>query len=224
MRLRAHRGPEGVDIMPELVSHRSTTSRRRIEALERELGAARQKIDELEARIETDPLLNILNRRGFERELRRALVYANRYHASVAVQFIDLDQFKAINDRHSRLAGDAALSAVSEAIVRSHRASDIVARFGGDEFALLLWNLSETDAQAKARSIENVISSLQISFSTKTFSVSASAGVTMLRRFDCLERVIARAYQDVYARKRQRASAAAALSASLMATKQHKIA
>jgi GGDEF domain-containing protein len=140
--------------MLELVNLLSNTFSRRLKDLEAELTAARAQVADLESKIEPDPLLNILNRRGFERELRRALLHAQRYQSSNAVVFIDLDNFKAINDRCGHLAGDAVLKFVSAALIQELRASDIVARFGGDEFAILLWNLSETSARAKALALE----------------------------------------------------------------------
>src|SRR5205085_8577931 len=132
---------------------------------EADLAGAQNKIKELEARLETDTLLSIMNERGFERELKRALSYANRYHASVAVYLIELDQFKSINDRYGTLAGEAVLTTVSAGLIRHHRASDILAHFSSDRFALLLWNLRESDASSKVQSHEQLISTLQIAFS-----------------------------------------------------------
>jgi diguanylate cyclase (GGDEF)-like protein len=179
----------------------------RTERLEAELAAARCQIKELESRIETDPLLDIANRRGFERELTRAVLHVHRYQRSAAVVFIDLDNFKSINDRFGHLAGDAALKTVSEVIINACRGSDAVARFGGDEFAVLLWNLGENDARAKALSFEKMIEVMRIPVTTGFCSVGASAGVTMLRRFDDPTQVIARADKDMYARKIEKKTA-----------------
>ena len=101
--------------MLELVDLLSNTFNWRLAELQAELAAARAKVAELEFKIEADPLLDILNRRGFERELKRALVYAQRYRSSNAVVFIDLDNFKAVNDRYGHLAGDDVLKLVSAA-------------------------------------------------------------------------------------------------------------
>src|SRR5437660_9578831 len=112
-----------------------------VERLELELAAARARMAELEARAEIDPLTDVLNRRGFQRELKRSLAYVKRYGPSAALLYLDLDAFKAINDRHGHAAGDAVLKAVAMVINRHVRASDVVARLGGDEFAVLLWNI-----------------------------------------------------------------------------------
>jgi diguanylate cyclase (GGDEF)-like protein len=176
----------------------------RYRRLAAELAAARSKIRELESRVETDALLDILNRRGFERELTRAISQVNRYRGSAAVVFIDLDNFKSINDRFGHLAGDAALKAVAEVIINNCRGSDIVARFGGDEFAVLLWSLSQDDARTKARSFETKIGARNIRLAANFFSVGASAGVTMLERSDSPSQVIGRADKDMYARKMEK--------------------
>ena len=188
----------------------------RTRGLEAELAEARSKIKQLESRIETDALLDIFNRRGFERELTRAVLQVNRYQRSAAVVFIDLDDFKSVNDRFGHLAGDATLKAVAETIIKACRASDTVARFGGDEFAVLLWNLHECDARAKALSLEEKIEAITMRFATEVSSVGASAGLTMLRRFDSPTEVIARADKDMYSRKMEKKTEQQHLPAALV--------
>ena len=87
-----------------------------VERLAAELEASRARIAELEARIDVDPLTETLNRRGFERELKRSLAYVKRYGASAALIYLDLDEFKPVNDRHGHAAGDAVLKAVAAAL------------------------------------------------------------------------------------------------------------
>ena len=81
-----------------------------IERLRAALRAAECKIAELEARADVDPLLDILNRRGFERELARSLAYVRRYGTDATLMVIDLDGFKGVNDRHGQAAGAVTLS------------------------------------------------------------------------------------------------------------------
>ena len=89
-----------------------------IARLKAELLNAEWRIAELEARADVDPLTDILNRRGFDRELKRSLAYIARYRSEAALIFIDLDGFKGVNDRHGHAAGDALLKQVAE---RAHR-------------------------------------------------------------------------------------------------------
>ena len=117
------------------------------------LAEARARIAELELMAEVDPLLNILNRRGFERALARALAYVKRYRAPAALLYLDLDGFKLINDAHGHAAGDAVLKAVAGILAHNVRGSDVVARLGGDEFAVLLFNLGEIQARRESKDL-----------------------------------------------------------------------
>ncbi len=128
-----------------------------VDALAAQLEASRARIADLEARIDIDPLTDTLNRRGFERELKRSLAYVKRYGTSAALIYVDLDEFKPVNDRHGHAAGDVVLKAIAAALLRSVRASDVVARLGGDEFAVLLWNVNGTAAAAKAAALESAV-------------------------------------------------------------------
>jgi diguanylate cyclase (GGDEF)-like protein len=187
--------------MQELVDLLSNTFNHRLQELKAELAAAHNKVAELESKIESDPLLGVLNRRGFERELGRALLHALRYGSSIAVVFIDLDNFKTINDRFGHLVGDNVLKLVAAALTRALRATDAVARFGGEEFAILLWNLSEVSAHIKALALESMVAGLDIACAGERLSIGASAGVTMLRGTDHIADVIARADANMYFRK-----------------------
>ena len=166
-----------------------------IERLKRELLRAEGKIAELEARADVDPLLDILNRRGFERELNRSLSYIGRYGAAAALVYLDLDGFKAVNDRDGHAAGDALLKRVARALTAHVRASDVVGRLGGDEFAVLLWNASEAQAQAKACNLEDA---------TAAAGIGASAGIAMLAATANPSQAIAAADAAMYARKKER--------------------
>ena len=172
-----------------------------VERLERELAAARAQVAELAARAEIDPLTEILNRRGLERELKRALAYVKRHGTGAALIYFDLDRFKSINDRHGHTAGDAVLKAVASAIAQNVRTSDVVARLGGDEFAVLLWNLSEASAVAKAQALEAAISGIAPTHAGATIKVQASAGLSMLLPLDEPSQVLGRADRAMYARK-----------------------
>ncbi len=86
----------------------------------------------------TDPLTEIWNRRHFERRLEEELARAQRSEASLSLLMIDVDDFKAFNDTHGHTAGDAVLRGVSRSINSAVRTGDIVCRYGGDEFAVIL--------------------------------------------------------------------------------------
>jgi diguanylate cyclase (GGDEF)-like protein len=178
--------------------------------LERELVAVRARVAELVSRADIDPLTEVLNRRGFERELRRSLAYVKRYGASAALVYFDLDGFKSINDRHGHAAGDTVLKAVAAALVRHVRASDLVARLGGDEFAVLLWHLSEADAERKARSLAAAIERTTAIHAARALSVGVSVGTALLLPRDEAANVLERADRAMYAHKARRKGGQAA--------------
>jgi diguanylate cyclase (GGDEF)-like protein len=172
-----------------------------VEALKAELAAARAQIAELEVRADIDPLLDILNRRGFERELTRSLAYVKRYGTPAVLLYIDLDGFKSVNDQYGHTVGDAVLQAVAAALVGEVRASDVIGRLGGDELAILLWNVSELAAAAKAAALEQTVAAAVLPSVPTALRVGASAGIAMLDPSDTCASVIDRADRAMYARK-----------------------
>ena len=175
-----------------------------IERLKREVAVARARIGELEARADIDPMLDILNRRGFERELKRAIAYVKRYGTQAALMFIDLDSFKAVNDRHGHGTGDALLKAVTRELVARVRASDVVGRLGGDEFGVVIWWVDEADALAKARQLEGLIARVSVIHGQARVQVGASVGATPLLADATPAEIIAAADKEMYARKKER--------------------
>ncbi len=172
--------------------------------LELELAQAREEVAELAARAQIDPLTDVLNRRGLDRELKRSLAHVKRYGASVALVYVDLDDFKSINDRHGHAAGDAVLKAVAMVLGRHIRESDVVARVGGDEFVVLLWNCNEADAQVKAEAIEAAITRMTATHAGAVLQVGASCGVAPLLPLDRPQDLLERADRAMYVRKAER--------------------
>ncbi len=172
-----------------------------IRSLRSKLKEALQRVAQLEAAADTDFLLDIPNRRGFERELHRALAYMKRYRASGALIVLDVDRLKPINDSFGHAAGDEVLKAIAGALTRQVRASDVVGRLGGDEFALLLWNLSETDAKAKAAAFEQVVDEMSFAFRGQHVTAGASAGVALLGAQSDAARALEEADAAMYVRK-----------------------
>ena len=146
---------------PPAVSNGTRATIRRLKA---QLARTQAQIEQLQASADTDFLLGIPNRRGFERELCRAIAYIKRYRAGGALVILDVDRLKPINDAFGHAAGDQVLKAIAATLIAQVRASDVVGRLGGDEFAVLLWNLSETDARAKAAMLEEAIDRLTFVF------------------------------------------------------------
>ncbi len=158
----------------------------------------------MKATAETDFLLDILNRRGFERELARSIAFIKRYQARAALLVLDVDRLKPINDAFGHAAGDKVLKSIVQALASHVRASDVIGRLGGDEFALLLWNLSETDARAKAVMLEQTIDALSISFGGAKVQTGASVGIAILDGHSETRTALEQADSAMYVRKAQR--------------------
>lgn len=142
-----------------------TTSLRK--ALERERHSAR-----------TDYRTGALNSRAFQEFAEREMARADRNHKPFTVAYVDLDDFKSVNDRHGHAAGDAILQAVSETIMENVRGSDVFARIGGDEFALLL---PECGSDYAPKVLERIRGRLKAGLERGPVSVTMSAGaVTFL--------------------------------------------
>ena len=175
-----------------------------IRRLKSRLAKAHERIEQLQTAAETDFLLGVPNRRGFERELSRAISYIQRYHATGALIVLDVDRLKPINDNFGHAAGDEVLKAIIAVLARRIRASDVIGRLGGDEFALLLWNLSETDARAKAAALEEDVDRLSFAFADSTVATGVSAGVAILGAHSEAASALADADRAMYVRKAQR--------------------
>jgi diguanylate cyclase (GGDEF)-like protein len=168
------------------------------EVLVRELRALRLQVAELERLADSDTLTPLLNRRAFLREVERGIARVARHGTPVAVMIADLDGLKAINDSAGHQAGDAALIHVGYALKGLVRATDIVARIGGDEFGLVLEDLDADEAEAKALALACGIAAE----APAGRPVSVSIGHTMARSGDTIDSIIARADAAMYARKR----------------------
>lgn len=172
-----------------------------LDRLKEELNAARGRVIELENRADEDVLLPVLNRRGFDRELARTLAYIDRHGTDVSLIYIDLDDFKAINDIHGHGAGDAALFHVTDILIANVRRSDIVARLGGDEFAVLLHRAGKDAAAKKADQLARALASSGLVHDGKEIPMSLTAGVTLLRADDTIAAALERADKLMYEAK-----------------------
>jgi diguanylate cyclase (GGDEF)-like protein len=202
-------GSQPVRQSPVLRRSGQDRARQTIRRLKDELSRALALIGELQKTAETDVLLGIRNRRGFDRDLARAIAYIKRYQATAALIVLDIDRLKPINDNFGHAAGDEVLKAVAAVLTAQVRSSDVVARLGGDEFAILLWNLTETDARAKAVLMEQKIDRLGFVFRDRTVSAGASAGVAMLDAHAEIGKALEAADSAMYLRKAQRRHEAA---------------
>jgi diguanylate cyclase (GGDEF)-like protein len=147
---------------------------------------------ELERSARTDALTGLLNRRAFEDELLREMSRATRMRVPLTVALLDLDGFKELNDTAGHAAGDAALRAAADAWAHGLRSMDVLARYGGDEFAVLLPSCSLSEAQ-------EVLDRMRMA---TPLGLGASIGLTSWHEGEPAEQLIGRADTALYASKR----------------------
>jgi diguanylate cyclase (GGDEF)-like protein len=141
------------------------------------------------------------NRRGVERQLAGLIDRTERYGDEGALLFIDVDGLKVVNDSFGHDAGDAALIHVAELLVGGVRQSDTVARFGGDEFAVLLERVDLAQASETAARLTDRIAGTSFSYEGRPIPLSAAIGIAEIRSGDTPEAVLARADRAMYEQK-----------------------
>ena len=169
--------------------------------LSAEVGRLSSRIRELERDADTDPLVDVYNRRAFVREIARAQTVSARYHIPSCAVFFDLNSFKAVNDRYGHAIGDELLRKVGSALVESVRDCDLVARLGGDEFGVLLFKTTMEEARAKAQSLTCRVQACRIELPTGDVGVGAAWGAAPCEPGIKPEEVIARADRAMYLEK-----------------------
>jgi diguanylate cyclase (GGDEF)-like protein len=162
----------------------------------------RDALTDAERRAQTDPLTGVLNRRSLIERLDAACIRARARGLPIAVLFIDLDHFKLINDSFGHQAGDACLRAIIEPIHAELRQSDVIGRYGGEEFIVLLSSADAAAALPIAQRILDRVASVRVEGFGKPIGFTASIGVAASDTLGVWgEHLIARADAAVYLAK-----------------------
>lgn len=186
-----------------------------MEALSEEVLSLREEVDGLEDALsaaeslaDIDALCPIFNRRAFEREVRREIALAGRFTTRLSLIFIDLDNFKQVNDVYGHAAGDDVLVRISEILARNTRETDVVGRLGGDEFGIVLAHAARADSELKAAQLEEIIDGFVVGGPEGTdgpdIILGASCGVVEWRSGQDASMLIASADQEMFAQKARR--------------------
>lgn len=160
-----------------------------------------------------DALTGMFNKRYFLERLRQELAYAARHRCPLSLLMLDIDHFKAVNDRHGHITGDRALCAIGEAVRATMRGEDVLCRYGGEEFALLCRGVTLLGAQIFAERVRRTVAEIVLFAATadERVPLTVSIGVTQLperllreeavRPGQGAERLIALADRALYAAK-----------------------
>jgi len=151
----------------------------------------------------TDPLTKIQNRTAFNDSILREYNLAKRNRQHLSLIFIDIDYFKSINDQYGHECGDFALSSVAKWIKASIRDCDMIFRYGGEEFVVLLSDTPLDKATLIAERIRQTIEKNTLAYAMQTLQLTASLGVSTLLGNDTVQNLINRADNAMYQAKQQ---------------------
>jgi diguanylate cyclase len=180
---------------------RAEHMRARIADLERETQDLNSKLDLEKHGARLDPLTGVANRKSFEERFAREIERRTRGGAPAAMLLWDIDSFKVINDSYGHRAGDRVLQSVAGCFTEALRATDFVARIGGEEFAVLLIGLRLAEAVNVANQVRMAVERLRFHFRGTPVRVTASCGVTELLADDASEAAFDRADGALYRAK-----------------------
>lgn len=163
--------------------------------------ATKRYQDRLEAVALSDKLTGLANRQALDIVLQRDMAEHRRTGMGVAILLLDLDHFKGINDKYGHLAGDAVLKYVAVAIREQLRDSDMVGRWGGEEFMVILKRTDLNSATLVAEKIRQRLAVAMVEYGQQKISLSCSIGVAVLREGDSPDSLLNRADRGLYAAK-----------------------
>lgn len=151
-----------------------------------------------------DGLTGIYNRQYFEQLANVEFSKSKRFHSDLCIAMIDIDKFKTINDTYGHYAGDLVLKTVAKIIDESIRAFDLLGRFGGDEFVLLLSNTNLAEAALIVSRLKHILENTEIIYNNSVIHISASFGLYQMHNEEQLEKVIIEADKKLYEIKNSR--------------------
>jgi diguanylate cyclase (GGDEF)-like protein/PAS domain S-box-containing protein len=164
----------------------------------------RRRIAELESLAFADALTELANRRFTEITLGLSLDKWERYGWPFGVVLLDVDDFKSINDNHGHPAGDRVLQMVAKTLRGTSRPSDVVGRWGGDEFLAVLQNMDEIQLRRSAKKFEGLIRTSNLMVGGSEVSVTVSTGAALILPGDTVETIFQRADEALYETKNGR--------------------
>ncbi len=191
-----------VQAMVGQTSQRLGDERQRALALEDRVRDLESELRKLSEEVSTDALTQVANRRGLLRAFEQERSRCERDGSELSVGLIDIDNFKKLNDTLGHAAGDQALKALATRVSESLRPVDHVARFGGEEFVVLLPATAVGDAQQVLTRLQRQLSASLFMHEQREVFVTFSAGVTAYRLGETLEAALERADEALYEAKR----------------------
>jgi diguanylate cyclase (GGDEF)-like protein len=171
---------------------------RQIKELQNETNNYQHTLKQQSKQLHIDFLTKIPNRAAWSERLQIEFTRYQRYQHKLNIAVIDIDKFKIINDTFGHLAGDKVLNVIAQTLQKSIRNTDFIARFGGEEFALLLPEISKEQCEVTLNKLCQVIKRIPFKFKKQNISITISVGSTIFTDEDTLESAFERADQALY--------------------------
>ncbi len=193
-------GVPAVELTPN-VRRALDTLMAEVEQLRTELEDARSRIGFLEKLVDEDPLIPVVNRRAFVRELTRMMAFAQRYGVPASILYFDINGMKRINDTYGHAAGDATLVTIAKVLLENVRTTDVVGRLGGDELGVLLVQADQALADRKAAELVALIEERPTPWQGTAIHVKVACGAHAFVSGDTAGDIIEAADRAMYHKK-----------------------
>jgi diguanylate cyclase len=176
-------------------------TQQRLSQAELRLQAQQRQLHDVTSAVKTDALTGLINRRGLDDELAATILRFQQKGRPSTVLLLDVDHFKRFNDTHGHMVGDLALKRLADVLLSQARESDIVARFGGEEFVVVFGGARLSTVVTRAEAMRTAIGQATIAAGDKELRITASAGLAELSTGDTAEAILKRADEALYAAK-----------------------
>nr|WP_242698596.1 GGDEF domain-containing protein [Alteromonas sp. 5E99-2] len=171
-------------------------------SLQKQTLSYKKRLVEQKNSLYTDPLTGVPNRLAYNERAVKAMSFAETQNDPLALSVIDIDHFKSINDQYGHAAGDRTLQVIAKNLMKNLRPNEFLARWGGEEFALLMQNQSDKNLKSRLDEMREELSQLPFKFKQTPVKITASFGASCYKNGETLQQFFERADKALYSAKK----------------------